>query len=71
MSASSDLVGVWEVALSDGIHRVEFEHGTTTGKRIIRVDGKVYFNKNNSIVNFHANFFLVGLEVCFFFINKN
>lgn len=38
---SSDLAGVWEVALSDGVHRIEFEHGTTTGKRVIYVDGKV------------------------------
>uniref|UniRef100_A0A3P9KVQ4 Fas apoptotic inhibitory molecule a n=1 Tax=Oryzias latipes TaxID=8090 RepID=A0A3P9KVQ4_ORYLA len=37
---SSDLAGVWEVALSDGVHRIEFEHGTTTGKRVIYVDGK-------------------------------
>ncbi|XP_014674855.1 PREDICTED: fas apoptotic inhibitory molecule 1-like [Priapulus caudatus] len=37
---SADLVGVWDVALADGVHRIEFEHGTTTGKRIIRVDGK-------------------------------
>lgn len=38
---SGDLVAVWEVALSDGVHRIEFEHGTTTGKRIIYIDGKV------------------------------
>ena len=37
----SDLVATWDIALSDGVHKVEFEHGTTTGKRIIRVDGKV------------------------------
>ncbi|XP_076854475.1 fas apoptotic inhibitory molecule a [Brachyhypopomus gauderio] len=35
-----DRVGVWEVALSDGVHTVEFEHGTTTGKRVVYVDGK-------------------------------
>jgi len=39
--ASSDLVAKWDVTLSDKVHRVEFEHGTTTGKRIIRVDGEV------------------------------
>lgn len=39
---SGDLVGVWDVALSDGVHRIEFEHGTTTGKRVICVDGKVW-----------------------------
>uniref|UniRef100_A0A8C5H7E7 Fas apoptotic inhibitory molecule n=1 Tax=Gouania willdenowi TaxID=441366 RepID=A0A8C5H7E7_GOUWI len=37
---SNDLAGVWEVGLSDGVHRIEFEHGTTTGKRVISVDGK-------------------------------
>ncbi|UJR23683.1 hypothetical protein I4U23_026666 [Adineta vaga] len=36
----SDVVGTWQVALSDGIHKVEFEHGTTSGKRVIRIDGK-------------------------------
>jgi len=39
--ASSDLVAKWDVTLSDNVHRVEFEHGTTTGKRVIRVDGNV------------------------------
>jgi len=34
-----DLVGTWEVALPDGIHIIQFEHGTTTGKRVIHVDG--------------------------------
>lgn len=36
-----DLVAVWEVALSDGIYRIEFAHGTTTGKRIVYVNGQV------------------------------
>jgi len=39
--ASSDLVAQWQVPLSDGIYLIEFEHGTTTGKRVIRVNGKV------------------------------
>ena len=38
---SSDLVATWDVALGDGKHKVEFEHGTISGKRVIRVDGKV------------------------------
>lgn len=41
MPFHGDVVGSWEVTLSDGVHTVEFEHGTTTGKRVIRVDGKV------------------------------
>lgn len=36
-----DVVAVWEVALSDGVYRIEFAHGTTTGKRIVFVNGKV------------------------------
>ena len=36
-----DIVGMWEVRLSDGLHKVEFEHGTTTGRRVLWVDGKV------------------------------
>ena len=37
----SDLVATWTLALPDGRHKVEFEHGTTSGKRVITVDGKV------------------------------
>ncbi|XP_062908673.1 fas apoptotic inhibitory molecule 1-like [Mobula hypostoma] len=36
----ADLVALWEVALSDGVHKIEFEHGTTSGKRVVYVDGK-------------------------------
>ena len=31
---------------SDGIHTVEFEHGTTSGKRAIVVDGKDVMRKD-------------------------
>lgn len=41
MSSSEDLVAVWEVPLNTGIHTVEFEHGTATGKRVIRVNNRV------------------------------
>lgn len=41
----TDLVAVWDVALSDGVHKIEFEHGTTSGKRVVYVDGKVGKNK--------------------------
>ena len=34
--AGPDLVAVWEVHLADGVHMIEFEHGTTSGKRVIR-----------------------------------
>ena len=34
--ASSDLVAAWDVHLADGVHLIEFEHGTTSGKRLLR-----------------------------------
>jgi hypothetical protein len=40
-SSSSDLVATWIVPLSDKRHVVQFEHGSITGKRVIRVDEKV------------------------------
>lgn len=43
---STDLVAVWDVPLHDGVHTVEFEHGTLTGRRLIRVDGKVRYVSN-------------------------
>ncbi|XP_018431042.1 PREDICTED: fas apoptotic inhibitory molecule 1 [Nanorana parkeri] len=42
----TDLVAVWEVALSDGVHKIEFEHGTTSGKRVVYVDGKEIIRKD-------------------------
>ncbi len=36
-----DLVATWNVSLADGKHKIEFYHGTTSGKRIIRHNGKV------------------------------
>ena len=42
----SDLVGIWEVSLSDGVHTVKFEHGTTTGKRVITVDEREVLRQN-------------------------
>ncbi|MFH4982300.1 hypothetical protein AB6A40_009009 [Gnathostoma spinigerum] len=52
----TDVVAIWNVHLQDKVHRIEFEHGTTTGKRIIRVDGK-------EIVRRDWMFKLVGKEV--------
>lgn len=37
----NDLVATWDILLTNGKHRIEFEHGTTSGKRIIRLDGRV------------------------------
>ncbi|XP_055485479.1 fas apoptotic inhibitory molecule 1-like [Psammomys obesus] len=40
-----DVVAIWDVALSDGVHKIEFEHGTTSGKRIVYVDRKEEIRK--------------------------
>ncbi|XP_014853663.1 PREDICTED: fas apoptotic inhibitory molecule 1-like [Poecilia mexicana] len=41
-----DAVAVWDVALSDGVYRVEFDHGTTTGKRVVYVNGTEVIRKD-------------------------
>lgn len=46
---SGDVVALWEVALSDGVYRIEFAHGTTTGKRVVYVNGKVSHSIQKSI----------------------
>ncbi|CAL2048426.1 unnamed protein product [Caenorhabditis brenneri] len=38
--ANADVVATWSVPLHKQVHKVEFEHGTTTGKRVIRIDGR-------------------------------
>ena len=38
---SGDLVAEWDISLSDGVYNVQFEHGTSSGKRVIKVNGKV------------------------------
>lgn len=45
-----DAVAVWDVALSDGVYRVEFDHGTTSGKRVVYVNGTV---RSESWFRFH------------------
>jgi hypothetical protein len=43
---SSEVIADWKVHLPDGIHHVEFDHGTMTGRRVIRVDGTEVLRKN-------------------------
>lgn len=60
----SDLVAEWNVALSDKVHRVLFEHGTTTGKRVIYVDGEEVFRKNFMFRLVGQEHFNLGKEHC-------
>ncbi|XP_021028743.1 fas apoptotic inhibitory molecule 1-like [Mus caroli] len=39
------VAAIWDVILSDGVHKIEFEHGTTSGKRVVYVDGKEVIRK--------------------------
>ncbi|XP_041936310.1 fas apoptotic inhibitory molecule b [Alosa sapidissima] len=41
-----DVAAVWDIELSDGAYRIEFEHGTTTGKRVIYINGKEVMRKD-------------------------
>uniref|UniRef100_A0A914L5Q8 Fas apoptotic inhibitory molecule 1 n=1 Tax=Meloidogyne incognita TaxID=6306 RepID=A0A914L5Q8_MELIC len=52
----NDLVATWTVPMSDKVYKIEFEHGTTTGKRILRVNGK-------EIIKHDWMFKLVGREM--------
>lgn len=36
LSPNPDVVALWEVSLPDGIHLIEFEHETTSGRRVVR-----------------------------------
>ncbi|XP_022912991.1 fas apoptotic inhibitory molecule 1 [Onthophagus taurus] len=42
----TDLVAYWSVPLYDGVHTIEFDHGTTSGKRVLRVDGQELFRRD-------------------------
>ncbi|XP_034178835.1 fas apoptotic inhibitory molecule 1 [Osmia lignaria lignaria] len=53
----------WNVPLSDGNHVIEFEHGTATGRRLIRIDDKELVHKD-------WMFQLVGDEAFMFNGNK-
>uniref|UniRef100_A0A3P8SBN7 Fas apoptotic inhibitory molecule b n=1 Tax=Amphiprion percula TaxID=161767 RepID=A0A3P8SBN7_AMPPE len=55
-----DVVAVWEVALSDGVYRIEFAHGTTTGKRVVYVNGKEVVRKDWMFKLVGKETFMVG-----------
>ncbi len=63
LTTMTDIVAVWEVSLSDGIHKVEFEHGTTSGMRVIRIDNKVS-NSQRQLVRFNQEKSAAILVLC-------
>lgn len=36
-----EIVAEWRVPLRGKLHKIEFEHGTTSGRRVLWIDGKV------------------------------
>nr|CRZ21880.1 Bm2747 [Brugia malayi] len=56
MTDKQDIVAHWSVPVHDRIYEIEFEHGTASGKRVIRVDGKEILRRN-------WMFSLVGKEI--------
>lgn len=42
----SDIVASWEVPLVGQAYRVEFEHGSATGKRVVYVNGLEVIRKD-------------------------
>ena len=51
-----DVVAMWELRLNDGPHKVTFEHGTTSGKRVILVDGiEVQYSRWSKVYSIHGS----------------
>lgn len=69
IAMSSDVVAHWNVPLNDGVHRIEFEHGTTTGKRVIRVDGNVIMKRDWMFKLVGNEYFTVGNAKCVIRVN--
>ncbi|GAB6019137.1 hypothetical protein CHUAL_000757 [Chamberlinius hualienensis] len=60
----ADTVGIWEVSLNDGLHRIDFEHGTTTGKRVVKVDGQEVLRRDWMFRLVGSEFFTIGKAKC-------
>lgn len=41
-----EVVAQWRVPIRGKLYQIEFEHGTTSGKRVIWVDGKVCHHRH-------------------------
>ena len=57
---SYDDVATWDVSLPDGKHSVRFQHGTTSGRRVIIVDGKEVRNSGWQFKLVGKESFMVG-----------
>ncbi|XP_041371700.1 fas apoptotic inhibitory molecule 1-like [Gigantopelta aegis] len=66
----SNFVASWEIPSSDGVHMVQFEHGTTSGKRVICVDGKEIYKVDWMFKLVGDEYFTVGSAKCQLIINS-
>lgn len=41
MADNNDIVATWNVPMCNTVYKIEFFHGTTTGRRVIRINGRV------------------------------
>nr|XP_012140380.1 PREDICTED: fas apoptotic inhibitory molecule 1 isoform X2 [Megachile rotundata] len=59
----------WDVPLSDGNHVIEFEHGTATGRRLVKIDGKELIHRDwmfhlvgDETFTFNGNKFVIRID---------
>ncbi|GJQ66117.1 hypothetical protein Trydic_g4182 [Trypoxylus dichotomus] len=57
-----DLVAYWSIPLRDGMHTVEFEHGPTSGKRVLRIDGQEVIRREWMFKLVGDEKFTIGIE---------
>lgn len=62
--SADDLVAKWNIALPDGKYKIEFEHGTTSGRRVIRVNDKEIFRENWMFKLVGNESFMIGKNKC-------
>lgn len=67
---SEDLVAKWNIELPDGKYKIEFEHGTTSGRRVIRVNDKEIYRQNWMFKLVGNEMFSIGRHRCVIQINS-
>jgi hypothetical protein len=65
---SRSVVASWNIILPEGEFHIEFEHGTTSGKRVIWINGIVSFTDShhhppNDVACFDSGISSKGLDV--------
>lgn len=42
------IIAEWQVPIRGKLYNIEFEHGTTSGKRVLFIDGKVSISQSQN-----------------------